>query len=315
VKSGVQYKYTVRACNGSFKSLYKASASLIYLAQPTVKIANASNGIKVSWNKVAGSKGYTVYRSQYTNGAWTSWKVMGTAKNTKTSWVDKSVTSGTTYQYTIRVVNGNYKSTYKATSGLIYLAQPTVKIANDSNGVKVSWNQIAGAKGYTVYSATYDAKTKKWSSWKNLGDVSTTSFVDESALSGTTYQYTVRALNGNYKSTYKASASLIYLAEPVITVKATENTVNVSWTKSAGAAGYIVYRAEMQNDTWSNWSIMYNADSETILFDDDGVVNDVEYRYTVRAVNDKTKSTYTASESVKLVTESEEKSEDSTVIE
>ncbi len=300
VTSGVQYKYTVRACNGSFKSSYKESAKVLYLAQPTVKIANASNGIKVSWNKVAGSKGYIVYRSQYTNGAWSSWKNMGTAKNTKTSWVDKNVVSGVTYRYTARVVNGSYKSTYKETSSLIYLAQPTVKIANDSKGIKVSWNQIAGAKGYIVYSSIYDAKTKKWSSWKNLGSVSAVSWVDESAVSGVQYKYTVRAINGNYKSTYKESAILLYLAEPVVTVKATENTVNVNWSKSAGATEYIVYRAELQSGAWSKWSAIFNSDNKTFLFVDDGIEKSVEYKYTVRAINGSFKSTYKASESVEL---------------
>ena len=296
VKNGVQYKYTVRACNDSFKSSYKASASLLFLAQPTVKIANDSNGIKVSWNKVAGSKGYTVYRSQYTNGAWTSWKNMGTAKNTKTSWVDKSVTSGTTYRYTVRVVNGNYKSAYKATSGLIYLAQPDVKIANVSNGVKVSWNQVAGANGYTVYRSQYT--NGAWTSWKNMGTAKSdqSSWVDESALSGTTYQYTVRAINGNYKSTYKASASLLYLAEPFGVAEKSGNAILVTWEKSNGAKNYIVYRSEYQNGAWSNWSAVFNSESETYQscsYLDENVKTGVSYRYTVKAINGNYESAFT----------------------
>ena len=137
---------------------------------------------------------------------------MGTAKNTKTSWVDKSVVSGVQYKYTARTINGNYKSTYKETSTLIYLSQPTVNVETVSNGINVSWNNVVGAIGYTVYSATYNPITGKWSGWtnKNTVDSAVTSWVDASAVSGETYKYTVRAINGSCKSTYKASNELLY---------------------------------------------------------------------------------------------------------
>ncbi len=305
VKSGVQYKYAVRACNGSFKSSYKASSVILYLAQPTVKIANALNGINVSWNKVAGSKGYTVYRSEYVNGAWSSWKNMGTAQNTKTSWVDKSVVSGTTYRYTVRVINGNYKSNYKATSGLIYLAQPTVKIANDSKGVKVSWNQIAGAKTYIVYSSTYDANTKKWSSWKVLGNASATSFVDESSVSGVQYKYTVRAVNGDYKSAYTASNVLLHLAQPYVEAEKSGTDILVTWRASIGAENYVVYRSEYQGDKWTDWSEIFNSKSESYQscsYLDESVKTGVSYRYTVKAVKGNYESTFmTTGPSVTLI--------------
>ncbi len=301
VKSGIYYKYTVRACNGkSIKSSYKASANMFYLTMPTVKIANDSNGIKVSWNKVTGSKGYTVYRSEYVNGKWTSWKNMGTAKNTKTAWVDKSVISGTTYRYTVRVVNGDYKSTYKETSSLIYLTQPTVKIVNDSKGIKVSWNQVAGAKAYTVYSSAYDAKTKKWSSWKNLGNVSVTSFVDKSAVSGVQYKYTVRAVNGNYKSTYTASAVLLHLEQPYVEAEKSGTAILVTWEKSNGAGNYLVYRSEYQGDEWTNWSEIFNSESETYQscsYLDESVKPGVTYRYTVKAVKGNYESTFSTNSS------------------
>ena len=94
VTSGTYYRYTVRAVNGSVLSNYKASSNIKFLSQPTVKFANASTGIKVSWSKVGGVTGYTVYRSQLTDGKWSSWKNMGTTKSNVISWVDKSTVSG-----------------------------------------------------------------------------------------------------------------------------------------------------------------------------------------------------------------------------
>ncbi len=121
VKSGVKYKYTVRACNGDkIKSSYKASADLLYLAQPTVKVKAVSNGVNVAWTQCSGSKGYRVYRAEYNPSTkkWSSWKNMGTAKSDKKSWTDKSAKKGVTYKYTVRAVNGSYKSSYKASSNI-----------------------------------------------------------------------------------------------------------------------------------------------------------------------------------------------------
>ena len=212
VKSGAQYKYTVRACYNKIKSSYKDSNVIVFLSQPTVKFANVSNGIKVSWSKVKGANGYIVYRSQLTDGKWSSWKNMGTAKSNKTSWTDKKVTSGVQYKYTVRACYNSIKSSYVNTKGLLYLAQPTVTVKAVSNGINVAWSQCEGATGYTVYRSEYNSKTKKWSSWKNRGTAKAdkTNWTDKKATKGTTYKYTVRAVNADTgaKSSYVASKSV-----------------------------------------------------------------------------------------------------------
>ncbi len=213
VVSGTYYRYTVRAVDGSVLSSYKASSNIRFLSQPTVKFANNAAGIKVAWNKVAGATGYTIYRSEYTNGKWSTWKNMGTVqKNTTVSWVDKSVVSGVTYKYTVRAVNGNNKSSYLNTNGLLYLAQPTVTVKAVSNGINVAWSQCEGATGYTVYRSQYDAKTKKWTKWQSMGTAKAekSNWTDKKATKGVTYRYTVRAVNADTgaKSTYVASKSV-----------------------------------------------------------------------------------------------------------
>ena len=56
VKAGGVYKYTVRAlASGGVASAYEGTPVLIYLATPTVKIANAKGGVKGSWNAVSGN--------------------------------------------------------------------------------------------------------------------------------------------------------------------------------------------------------------------------------------------------------------------
>ncbi len=206
VKNGTIYRYTVRAVYSGGKTGYKATSGLRFLTQPTVKIANASNGVKVSWNKNTSATGYTVYRATLKNGNWSSWKNMGTTKNNVFSWVDKSAVSGETYRYTVRTVNGGSKSSYKATENLMFLSQPKVTVSTSANGVKVNWSKSAGAIKYAVYRSEY--VDGEWTSWFKISTTSSLALTDGDALKGVKYKYTARAINGNFKSTYKASSAI-----------------------------------------------------------------------------------------------------------
>ena len=87
---------------------------------------------------------------------------------------------------------------------------PTVSVAKNSSGIKVTFDRVDGATSYAVYRSEYNAKTKKWSSWKNIGTSKSAiaGYTDKTATSGVTYKYTVRAVNGNSMSAYKASSSI-----------------------------------------------------------------------------------------------------------
>lgn len=79
-------------------------------ATPKVKSAKISNGIKVSWNKVKGAKGYYVFRRKYTKGKWSGWGKIATSKNIY--YKDKSAKKGVYYQYTTRAYYKTYLSSY-----------------------------------------------------------------------------------------------------------------------------------------------------------------------------------------------------------
>jgi fibronectin type 3 domain-containing protein len=133
-------------------SKYESTATIKYNVTPTVKGSNTANGVKVTWSTATNATGYRVYRSTLSNGKWSGWKNMGTAKANKTAWTDKTVKTGVTYKYTVRAVYNNTLSSYNKTgAAVLFLATPTVKIANASNGIKVSWNKISGATSYYVY--------------------------------------------------------------------------------------------------------------------------------------------------------------------
>ncbi len=270
---------------------------------PAVKVKNGSSGITLNWSATSNAKSYIVYRRTYNESTkkYSGWKVLNNSY-TGLSYTDKTVTLGTTYSYAVKAVNGESKSGYKATSVLKYNVTPDVKVAIVSNGIKVSWNTIANATGYTVYSSVYNPKTKSWSKWTNRGTVKGASWTDTKAKSGTKYKYTVRAKYNSFASSYnKSGAVSLYLAQPTVTVKAVSNGVKVSWSQSTGAASYKIYRREYNAKTkkWSSWESIKTAKSTSKTYTDKSAKKGVKYRYTVKAVNGKTASTYKASNSVK----------------
>ena len=308
VKAGGVYKYTVRAmASGGVASAYEGTPVLVYLTTPTVKIANAKGGVKGSWNAVAGAEGYIIYRSEYNSSTkkWSSWTNLGTTKATAKSFTDKTAVSGKTYRYTVRAVNGDNKSLYTASNTLLYLAEPTVTIANAKTGIAVKWTKSGGAKGYIVYRSEYNASTKKWSSWKSIATTgsSSTSLTDKTAKSGGTYRYTVRAVNEKVMSTFTASATLVRLAQPTVTIANAKTGVTVKWNKITGATDYKIYRQELVNGKWSNWASKGTVKSSKTSWTDTNAESGVTYRYTVRAVNGKSLSSFTATGNLMFLSE------------
>ncbi|MGN1316154.1 MAG: leucine-rich repeat protein [Acutalibacteraceae bacterium] len=120
VSSGKYYKYTVRATSGDYISYYNTSGLQIkYLAVASLKSAvSQKDGIKVTWGKVTGAKGYEVYRKTYSNGKWSGWtKIKTVSSGSTVSYTDKSAKKGVTYKYTVRAISDSNKGYYN-TSGL-----------------------------------------------------------------------------------------------------------------------------------------------------------------------------------------------------
>ena len=92
----------------------------VVLAKPKVTLKAGKKQTKVSWKKVAGADGYTVYRSMNKN---SGFKAVKTINNVGTvSFTNKSLTSGKTYYYKVRAFEkvdgiaeyGNYSAVQSA---------------------------------------------------------------------------------------------------------------------------------------------------------------------------------------------------------
>ncbi len=192
--TGEYWRYTVRATNDAGFSGFENGIYIKRVATPHLtSIANAANGVKVTWNAVSNAKSYKVYR----RGAGETWKCIATVKGT--SYVDTAIkaNSGNYYRYTVRAIDGYY-SAYE--TGLVtkYVAAPHLTgIANTSNGIKVNWDAVNGADSYRVY------RRAAGQSWVYVTTVTGTSYVDTAATASGYYRYTVRAVDGSL-SAYEA---------------------------------------------------------------------------------------------------------------
>ena len=103
--SGTKYTYAVRAVSGSYQSAYN-EATLIRLANPTIKVSNTKSGPVIKWGKINGAASYEIYRKLGSG----SYSRIATVK--ATSYTDKTAKSGKTYTYAVKAVSGSTRSAY-----------------------------------------------------------------------------------------------------------------------------------------------------------------------------------------------------------
>ena len=183
-------KYTCKTC-GAAKQVTIAK---LKLTKVTVKAAQQTSAVKLTWNRSAGASGYKIYR-RTAKGRYVCIK---TVKSGTTSYVDKTVKSGNRYYYCVKAYNGNVFSGYTETD-ILYIKAPVVTVSKSAQGVKLSWKKSAGAKKYIVYRKT---PTGKYRAVKTV-TAKTLSWTDKTAKKGQTYYYIVKAVNNK---TYSAAS-------------------------------------------------------------------------------------------------------------
>ena len=252
-----------------------AQSAKTSLATPKIsKAESVYGGVKLTWSKVKGAEKYRVYYKG--SKGWT--RMVDT---TSTSYIDKDVSSGKNYTYTVRCINS---SATKFTSGyngkgksIKYVAAPEIsKVESVNGGVKISWNKSNGAEKYRVY-------YKGSKGWTRLADTTSTAYTDKAVSSGKNYTYTVRCINSSankFTSGYNGKGkSIKYVAAPKISkAEATYNSVKISWGKVNGAEKYRVYYKGSKG-----WTRMVDTTSTSYI--DKDVSSGKTYAYTVRCIN------------------------------
>ena len=222
-------EYTCVNC-GTTKT---SSIAMLKLSKVTVKTAVSSTGIKISWTSEKNASGYYIYRKSG-KGQYALLKKVIRANTL--AFNDTKVTSGVIYTYKVQAYKGTVVGAGTEASRC-FVGTAKAKTANESTGIKLSWNKVGGARSYKIYKRI---GTGKYTCIKTASSTTFT-YLDKAVKAGTIYTYAVKPYIGRTAGTYVAS-KYVCLRPVTAKVSAARNGVTVRWTKTAGATSYRVYR-------------------------------------------------------------------------
>ena len=253
-----------------------------------IKATSTNQGVKVTWSADPVADKYRVYRK--VSGA-KKWTRLDTIDADETSFIDKTVTSGKKYIYTVRGVNFVGDGTFNSTGVThTYYEAPEVSIKTTTKGVYLKWAKIAGATKYRIYRQTSGS-----SKWSLIDTVTGTSFTDKTAKSGKKYFYRVRSAKGDIMSGYNVVSKYFLSAPKLSSAKNSASGVKVAWKEVNGAEGYNIYRKS------GSGSYKYIGKTSKLYYTDTTAKSGTTYTYTVKAYKSKTESSYNSGLSCKYL--------------
>jgi hypothetical protein len=163
---------------------------------------SAFGAVQLSWAPNSTGNEFIVKRGESASGPF---KTIGVT--TGYSYVDKGLTNGKTYYYTVALKNTLGSSPDAAaiagSAQAIPAAVPTgLSSATSNKQVSLTWASVIGATSYNVKRATTVGGP-----YTTLGNVTGTSYVDTSVTNGTTYYYVVSSVNSAGESANSAEIS------------------------------------------------------------------------------------------------------------
>jgi fibronectin type 3 domain-containing protein len=269
---------------GSFQGLALTAAAVSAPAAPQniMAVSATYSSVKISWSAVTGASGYEVYRY---NPVTKTFQRLVAAK--AVSYTSTGLTTGKAYTFKARAyktVSG--KNTYGGYSKTV-TAKPVPAVPGafkaavaGITSIKLSWNAVSGASGYTIY--RLNSVTKKYAPLKT---VTALSYTNTGLSTGTTYTYKVTA----YRTVSKVnvyggySAAAYAMASPLVPggfkAEVTGSTsITLSWNAVTGASGYELY--SYNPVTLTNTFIINTA---VLSYSNAGLTTGTTYYYTVRA--------------------------------
>jgi fibronectin type 3 domain-containing protein len=179
----------------------------------------------------------------------------------------------------------NTDATITVTTGTSPPPAPTGLTATAGNAqVSLSWTASTGATSYNVYRGTSAGGE---SPTPIATSVTATSYLNTGLTNGTTYYYKVAAVNSAGTSALSAEVSATPKVSPPpaptgLTATAGNAQVSLSWTASAGAASYNVYRGTSAGGENSK-PVATGLTATSYV--NTGLINGRTYYYKVAAVN------------------------------
>lgn len=188
---------------------------------------------------------------------------------------------------------GNYYGEHIIKFKIVPKAVSSFKVENyTTSQVTLSCKPVRGSYGYEVY--RYNFKEKEYDKIATVKENSKSSsvrFTDKNRVSGTIYNYKIRAIkkvnNEYYYGPYSKARVVTKLYKPTVTLKSSKSNVNMSWKKVNRATKYKIYRATSKKGKYD-----YIGYSNKTTYTDKKVSKKKTYYYKVKAVRTDNKKDY-----------------------
>jgi fibronectin type 3 domain-containing protein len=287
LSGGTAYCYKVSARNSAGEGAWSSSACAITIpdAPPMVTAkTESSTAVTVEWSPVPGANGYKVYRSSASpDGGYSL--LFNRDSPEPTSFTNNNLQAGTIYYYKVSAYNDAGESGMSSMVGSP-MTKPDIPknvavVSASSSSITVSWSRVNGATGYNVY--------RNASPSGNYGYLFSTpdiSFTNNELSPNTNYCYMVTAYNGggeSGRSAYTCALTAPPVPTNVVLTSLSSNSITISWSSVAGAAGYKVYQSRSSS---GNYSLLYTVESATTTsFTNNNLSAGTTYCYKVSAFN------------------------------
>ncbi len=219
--------------------------------------ATAGTGeVALNWAASSGATGYNVERSTTSGGPYTT----VAAGVTGTSYTDTGVANGTPYYYVITGLDVAQQSGNSNQVAMTPLAVPSgLTAAAGNQQVTLSWNSAVGATGYNL-----DRSLLSGSSFATIATgLAAGSYTDTAVTDGTTYYYTVLAVNAGGQSSNSSVVSATPEAPiagpetlpPEIAMSGSGATTNIAFTVQDSVPGHtyqLQYSNNLVGTSWTN---------------------------------------------------------------
>ena len=164
-------------------------------------------------------------------------------------------------------------SNYTCTKcGATFAAPKITSLQNTTSGIRIAWQKTSGTQKYRVYRKPANGD------WSWLGVTTSLSYTDTTAVAGKDYRYTVRSISPDYSVFNGTGRAIRCLKAPAMNnLLHVDAGVKVSWNKTPGALGYVVYRKAGSGD------FVQLGSTHGLTFTDKKAKAGVKYTYTVRS--------------------------------
>ncbi|MBQ2952098.1 MAG: SH3 domain-containing protein [Clostridia bacterium] len=259
----------------------------LVLLQPTDLMGTAISvsTIRLSWGPVAFATQYDVYRKELGE---TDYSYVTSTPSEQLFYEDTSVVPGTVYYYRVQAANVSYSEgspvvTYSPQSNTLPFMTLKAPVVNDPRGIddttlRLTWGTVDGYPVYEIEMATnpegpYTVARK---------DISGSYCNVENLVNGTGYYFRVRAVRvfssgekfySEYSDPVKCGTPM---QRPTLAVSPDGNNGVLTWSKSAGATGYVIYRKVGTAGSYQKLAI---TDDTTVYVDPELTPGEVYYYF------------------------------------